>query len=155
MGTRENFNNLPIKISAWFCVICLIPLLFYSIMEINIVKLPKSQIQIDVEIPFLEWEHNLVKAAENLSRDLKIQGFRPGKAPKEFVEKEVGADKIHQEAAWLAIQETYIKVIKEKKLEVIGRPQIEILKLAPQNPLLYRVKTAIMPEVIIGPYKKI
>lgn len=124
-------------------------------MKVNIANLPKSLVQIEVEIPPPEWERNLDRAAQELSKDLTIQGFRPGKAPRELVEEKIGNQKIYEEAGRMAIQETYVKIIIEKNLEVIGSPKIEILKLAPENPLIYRATAAVLPEIKLGPYEKI
>lgn len=125
------------------------------IMQINIAKLPKSQIQIQIELLPQEWESNLDKAAAELSKNLNIQGFRPGKAPRGLVEEKIGSQKIYEEAAQMAIRETYVKIIMEKNLEILGQPKIEILKLAIGNPLVFKATAAIMPEIKIGPYRKI
>jgi len=52
-------------------------------------KLPKSQIEIQISVPAEELEKFLDLAAEELSKDLKIDGFRPGKAPRKIVEQKV------------------------------------------------------------------
>jgi FKBP-type peptidyl-prolyl cis-trans isomerase (trigger factor) len=72
-----------------------------------------------------------------------------------MVVKEVGQDKILNEAARLAVEDCYPKIIKENNLEPLGPPEIDILKLAPNNPLEFRAKIFVLPEIKLPDYKKI
>ncbi len=118
-----------------------------------------SEIEIELSIPWKEWEKYLVLAVEDISKNIKIEGFRPGKAPKDIIEKKVGKEAILNEAAEKAIRKNYSRVVLDEKLDVIGAPNVEILKLVEGNDLEYKIKTAVMPEVKmenwIGGVKKI
>lgn len=124
-------------------------------MRTEIRKLEKSEIEIEFEIPAQEFEDFIEKATFDLGKNLKIKGFRKGKLPKAIIEKEIGREKILKEAAERAIRENYLKVILENNLEVLGQPEIKILKLAPGNPLLFLAKVAILPEIQLPDYQKI
>lgn len=100
-------------------------------------------------------EPYLKKAAQRLSRESKIKGFRPGKVPYEVMCNVVGEEKIWQEAIKEIIPRTYVRVVTEHKLEAIGKPQVEITKLAPGNPLEYVARVAVVPDVELPDYKKI
>lgn len=106
-----------------------------------------SEIEIELSIPWKEWEKYLVLAVEDISKNIKIEGFRPGKAPKDMIEKKVGKEAILNEAAEKAIRKNYSRVVLDEKLDVIGAPNVEILKLAEGSDLEYKIKTAVMPEV--------
>lgn len=106
-----------------------------------------SEIEIELSIPWKEWEKYLVLAVEDISKNIKIEGFRPGKAPKDMIEKKVGKETILNEAAEKAIRKNYSRVVLDEKLDVIGAPNVEILKLAEGSDLEYKIKTAVMPEV--------
>lgn len=125
----------------------------------DIKKLGNSEIEIELSIPWKEWEKYLVLAVEDISKNIKIEGFRPGKAPKDIIEKKVGKEAILNEAAEKAIRKNYSRVVLDEKLDVIGAPNVEILKLVEGNDLEYKIKTAVMPEVKmenwIGGVKKI
>ncbi|MDD5433764.1 MAG: trigger factor, partial [Candidatus Pacebacteria bacterium] len=84
-----------------------------------------------------------------------LDGFRPGKAPKDVVEQKAGDYKILEEAAEAALKENYPKVIKDNDLEVIGPPQVEILKLAKGNDFQAKIKIDTLPEVNLPDYQKI
>ncbi len=120
----------------------------------GITKLPKSQIEIKTSIPWPEWQKFLDRAYEKMSKDLKIHGFRPGKAPRNMIEERIGKRNILEEAAGMAIEKDYPKIAAEQKLDVIGQPKAEITKIAEGNNLEYKITTAIMPEVKMADYKK-
>ena len=124
-------------------------------MKTSIKKLAKSEIEIFFEIPTEEFKDYFRKTLLNLGKDIEIEGFRKGKAPAEITERELGIGKILEEAANLAVRENYIKVITENKIEAISSPKIEILKLTPGNPLVFRAKIWVLPEIELPDYKKI
>ena len=100
-------------------------------MEIK--KLPKSQLEIKLIIPWDKWKNYINQAVEKLGKDLKIPGFRPGKAPRKLVEEKIGQYNILEEAAEMAIVKDYPRIIIENRLEVIGKPEAEVLKLAEEK----------------------
>jgi len=122
-------------------------------MNKEIKKLPHSEIEIKVSVAWDEWKKFLDQAASELSKEVKIPGFRPGKAPKNMVEQKVGKGNIIQEAAEKAIQKTYSDILAEGKIDAIGAPKAEILKIAEGNDLEYRITTAVIPEVKIKSWK--
>ena len=124
-------------------------------MEVKISKLPKSQIELKIEVSAGEFDHFIEKATLNLGKDLEIKGFRKGKVPKEIIEKEVGPEKILVEAADLAVRENYQKAILENKVEAIFQPKIEIQKLVRGDSFIFLAKTAVLPEIKLPDYKKI
>jgi trigger factor len=119
----------------------------------DITKLSKSEIEIKNSIPWSEWQKYLDRAYEKLSKDLVIPGFRPGKAPKQMIEKRIGKHKILEEAAGVAIEKDYEKILESEKIDAIGKPRAEILKIAEGNDLEYKITTAVMPEVKIDDFK--
>lgn len=121
-------------------------------MEIK--KLPKSQVEIQISIPAPEFEKFVDAAAEELSKGIKIDGFRPGKAPRNIVEQKIGAEKILAHGAERAIKKTYVDAIMKNKLDTIGEPKITVTKIAAGNDLEYKAVAALMPEVALSNYRK-
>jgi FKBP-type peptidyl-prolyl cis-trans isomerase (trigger factor) len=124
-------------------------------MKTSIQNLAKSQIEIKFEIPVEEFQSFIDKATSRLGESVTVEGFRPGKAPKEIIEKTLGQEKILQAASQDCIRESYIEFIKEQKLEPLGQPEIAILKLTPGNPLEFKAKIAVLPEMELPDYKTI
>lgn len=110
-------------------------------------KLPKSQIEFEIIVPWNDWKKYLDMAAAEASQEIKISGFRPGKAPRNLVEQKVGKALILNNAAEKAVKKSYIDYIFQEKLEIIGQPKIEILELEEEKDLKYRATAAIMPEI--------
>ncbi len=126
-------------------------------MNFTLTRLPKSEAEITVTLPFAEFEPYLARAAALVSEEITIEGFRKGKAPYEIVKNRVGEHAIYERAGELAVRKTYPNVLRElaagnqlpASTHPIGRPQIEITKLAPGNELMYRAKTALLPAVTL------
>lgn len=131
------------------CRLCVLP------MKFDLKKLPKSELEMNVEVSVSEVEKCYEKAARNLSADLKIPGFRPGHVPAKVVLRQVGEERFWQEAATSALSQTYVKIIFDHKIEAIGRPQIQIIKIAPKNPFVYRARVFVLPEISLPDYRKI
>ena len=119
----------------------------------EIKKLPDSQREIKICVPWDEWKKYIDAAVVDFSKEIKIQGFRSGKAPRDMVEKKVGTEALLEAAAQRAIQGTYPKIVLENKIDAIGAPKAEILKLAESNDLEYKVVCAVIPEVAMKPWK--
>jgi len=124
-------------------------------MNRKITKLPKSEVEIEGEIEGEIFETYFARALKKLGGGLEIPGFRKGKAPENILLANLGEMKILEEMAALAFGEHYPKILEENKIEAIGRPEISITKLARKNPLGFKIKTAVLPEVKLPDYKKI
>ncbi|MFH1401681.1 MAG: trigger factor [Parcubacteria group bacterium] len=124
-------------------------------MKYDIKKLPKSQIEILFELPFGELDKPYKEAVLEFGKNLKVEGFRPGHIPETIIEREVGKMRLLEETAQKAIQENYQKVVSENNLTPVSQPQVEILKLAPANPLEFKILVFILPEIKLPDYKKI
>ncbi|MDD5738711.1 MAG: trigger factor [Candidatus Pacebacteria bacterium] len=124
-------------------------------MKIGIKKQSKTKVEIDFELSWEEFEVYYQKAINKISQGVSLDGFRQGKAPKDIVEQKVGDFKILEQAGEIALQENYLKIVKENNLEVIGPPQIEIKKLAKDNEFQAKIKLSILSEVDLPDYQKI
>ncbi len=124
-------------------------------MKVDIKKLPQSELEIEVSVPTEAFMTSWSQALKTLSQKTKIDGFRPGMAPEKVLIDKVGEDNILIEMADTTIKKVYPEVIKDKKIDAIGAPEVVLTKLAKNNPLEFKIKTAVMPEVKLPDYKKI
>jgi trigger factor len=124
-------------------------------MKIEKKDLEKSQLEINVIVEAKELDAYAKKAAEKIAAEIKIEGFRPGKAPYEMVKQKVGEMAIMEEASRLAVNKTIDAAIREAAGEKIplGRPDVTVVKLAPGNDLEYKIVVAVLPETTLGDYK--
>ena len=121
-------------------------------MNITSEKAGKATIKLIVELTESEMAKYYDKTIETLSKQIKIKGFRPGKIPREAVEKQVEKPFIMAKMIDLAIPPTYIEAIRQEKIEPIAQPKVKILT---ESPLKYEAIVPIYPEVKLKDYKKI
>jgi len=124
-------------------------------MNVQVNKLPKSLVELTVELSAEDMKPYLDQAVKEISVQTEVPGFRPGKAPYGILVKKVGEMRIYQLAAEKAVQLTYPQAVTDNKLVIIGQPEIIPEKIAPGNPFIYKAKAALLPKVKLGDYKKI
>lgn len=133
-------------------------------MEHKITLLPKSQIELEITLPFPEFESHVKRAAVALSEERDVEGFRKGKAPYDAVKNKFGENVIYERAAEHAVRKTYPTLIEElednppenmKEFLPIGSPEITVTKLAPKNEFMYKAKLSLMPHVELPDYSAI
>ncbi len=124
-------------------------------MKFSRKKLPKSEIAIEMQLDEEELDKKKPEAIGILAKNLRIEGFRPGRAPLPLAEKHLSDTAILEEAARIAITEAYGNVVRKENLDVIGDPEVQVLKLAPGNPLEFRIQVAVLPGIELPDYKKI
>lgn len=123
--------------------------------DIKINQLPERELEIIGTIPAEKMAEMREKALEKLKESVELPGFRKGNAPLELVAQKVGEMRLLEESAEMALSEEYPNIIEENKIDPIGRPEIQITKMAPGNDLEFKIKTALYPEVKLSDYKKI
>ena len=123
--------------------------------NITIKKLPKSEVEIEGEIDADVLESYYSKALKKIGENVELDGFRKGKVPENILISKIPETQILEEMAEMALMEHYPKIIEDEKIDAISRPEIGITKLARKNPLGFKIKTAVMPEMELPEYKKI
>ncbi len=122
-------------------------------MKINKSKIENQQITLTLEVEENEIEIYLVKAAKKLSNQLKVPGFRKGKAPKSIVEKIVGKEGLVEESLQFSVPNLVNEAIDKERLEVFATPKISVLDLVPN--LKLEAKVALKPEAKVGKLEEI
>ncbi len=124
-------------------------------MNINIKKLEKSEVEIEGEIAADVLEAYWPKAIKKIGENVEIDGFRKGKVPENILTSKIPEISILEEMAQMALNDNYPKILEEEKIDAIGQPEITITKIARNNPLGFKIKTAVLPEIKLADYKKI
>ena len=113
----------------------------------------KNEKEITIKIEGKEWKDALDKAFVKANKKAKIDGFRPGKAPKEMFIKKYGIESLYMEAGDLVLESAYAKMIEENKdLELVAQPDIQ-LKSVDEDHIEFAVVLTTKPEVKLGDYK--
>ncbi len=124
-------------------------------MEVKREDLSKIKVKLTVDVTEKELKPHIEKVYKELAKNMKIPGFRPGKAPQFVVEREVGQDKFYAEVLDSVLPEAYYNAITQEKLITVSRPDIQVKKYAPTGGLTFEATVEILPEVKLPDYKKI
>jgi FKBP-type peptidyl-prolyl cis-trans isomerase (trigger factor) len=124
-------------------------------MQIKVKKLPSSEVEIEGELESEKFDSYFDRALKKISENLELPGFRKGKAPENVLLANIPEIQILEEMAQTALGELYPKILEDEKIDAISRPEISILKLARKNPLVFKIKTAVLPTIQLPDYKKI
>ncbi len=98
----------------------------------------------------------IVRSTYNRLREsVEAKGFRPGKAPNDIIDRELGEQTVHAEIIDAAAQKFYRQAVESEDVRPINSPHVEVKKFVPHNELELEIKVEVMPEVKLGDYKKI
>ena len=120
-------------------------------MQVTVKKLPESQVEMNVLLPWDEWKGEIDHAMEGMAKSVKLPGFRPGKAPKNMIEQRFGKQAIMVETAEHVVSHSYAKALEQEKVDAIGQPQVKLGKVEEEKDFTYSIVTAVMPEVTLSP----
>lgn len=132
-------------------------------MESKVEKLKNNKVRLTITVSPKEMKKYFDTAYSQIAPTVKLDGFRPGKAPKALVESTVGVTRILSEAFDLAVNENYIEALEKNEIHPISQPAIKINKY-PQygeteeqikNDLEFEAEITVFPEVKVGDYSKV
>ena len=115
----------------------------------------KNVHEITIKVEGKEWETAKDKAFKEAIKKVKIDGFRPGKAPKEVFLKKYGEEALFLDAADLCLQDAYSKMLDENKdLEIVAQPDVALKGISKES-VEFTFTIVTKPEVKLGKYKKL
>ncbi len=112
-----------------------------------------NKVTIEVEADRKQFDKALEKALVKAGREIKIPGFRAGKAPKEMVKKAINQEYLDSHAAQELISELYPQIIEETKINPVDFPKVDILEQKKKKPFKFKIEVDVYPEVKLGKYK--
>ena len=124
-------------------------------MSLQVEKLEKNMAKLTVEVPAEQFEKALTTAFNKNKSRFNIPGFRKGKAPQAMVEKMYGVEVLYEDAINEALDATYGDAVTESELDVVSRPEIDVVQVEKGKELIYTATVAVKPEVTLGEYKGI
>lgn len=108
-----------------------------------------------VEFNAKDFEPARLKALERLARNIKVAGFREGRAPANVVEQHVDPNKLASEILDVLIRQTILKIFAQEGLTPISVPHVDVMKYVPGESAEVSIEADIMPEVEFGDYKNL
>ena len=119
-------------------------------MAVTTERLPRSLVAIEIEVDQDRVEASIDKAVRRVAQQVRIKGFRPGKAPRAVVEREVGRPALLQEALDELIPEVYSEAIEAEAIEPIDQPEIDLDSM---EPLVVKAKVPVRPTVDVTDFR--
>jgi FKBP-type peptidyl-prolyl cis-trans isomerase (trigger factor) len=108
---------------------------------------------LEIEEDYGSFEQAVEKALTEAGKEIRIPGFRPGKAPKEVIERSLDRGALEARAAQNLISDLYPKILDEAKIEPVDYPNVEITQHEKDKPFVFKVAVDVYPEVKLGRYK--
>ena len=120
----------------------------------TVTELPESRVRVEAEVPAQEVEKRVAQAARALARNLRVPGFRAGKAPPPIVIQRVGRDAVLDEAVRDSIGGWYAAAIGDARIVPVGEPELDLSKLPGEGePLHFSIEIGVRPKAELGEYK--
>jgi trigger factor len=119
--------------------------------ELSVVteQLPKSQVGMTIEVPTELVDATYERVLNRLASRARIEGFRPGKAPRSLVEARLGPAVVREEVVEAMVPDVMRQALQEKAIDPIDNPDVEVLELERGRPARLKATISVMPEVTL------
>ncbi|TLG12394.1 trigger factor [Nocardia cyriacigeorgica] len=124
-------------------------------MKSTVEQLSPTRVRINVEVPFEELKPDFDKAYKALAKQVRIPGFRPGKAPAKLLEARLGRGAILEQVVNDVLPARYSEAVTTSEVKVIGQPEIEITKIEDGQELAFTAEVDVRPEITLPDYSTI
>jgi trigger factor len=112
-------------------------------------QLSPTRVRINVEVPFTELEPDFDRAFKQLAQQVRLPGFRPGKAPRKLLEARIGRGAVLEQVVNDALPSRYSEAVTTSEVRPLGQPDIEVTKLEDGEELIFTAEVDIRPEITI------
>jgi trigger factor len=110
-------------------------------------QLSPTRVKINVEVPFAELKPDFDRAYQQLAQQIRLPGFRPGKAPAKLLEARVGRGAVLQQVVNDALPSRYSEAVTSSEVQPIGQPEIEITKIEDGEELVFTAEVDVRPKI--------
>ena len=118
-------------------------------MKVTLERLPESRVSLDIEVEQDQVEKSLDVAYRRLAPQVRVPGFRPGKAPRNMIERQIGRQRLMSEALDDLVPKVYNEAIEAEDVDAIAQPELESVDL---DPVRLKFTVPIRPTVDPGDY---
>lgn len=124
-------------------------------MSFKTEELGKNMVKLTIEVAAADFEKAMEKSYQKNKNKINVQGFRKGKAPRAMIEKMYGAGIFYEDAANEVMPDAYEQAAKECGMEIVSRPEIDVVQVEKGKEFIFTATVAVKPEVTLGEYKGI
>ncbi|MEL7158816.1 MAG: trigger factor, partial [Actinomycetota bacterium] len=124
-------------------------------MKSTVEALEGNKVKVVVEVEEGEFEKDLDAAFKRLAREVRLPGFRPGKAPRKVLEARIGQSYARDEAFREALPNYYTEAVREHDVDVIAPPEIDITTGQEEGPVSFDAVVEVRPVIEVAGYEGI
>jgi trigger factor len=110
-------------------------------------KLSPTRVRISVEVPFAELQGDFDRAYKQLAQQVRLPGFRPGKAPAKLLEARVGRGAVLEQVVNEVLPSRYSEAVTTEDLRPLGQPEIEVTKIEDGEELTFTAEVDVRPDI--------
>jgi trigger factor len=118
-------------------------------LKSTVEQLSPTRVKINVEVPFDELKPNFDRAYRKIAQQVRIPGFRPGKAPARVLESRIGRAPVLDEVVNEVIPAKYMEAVRAGELRALGQPEFEVTKLEDREVLEFTAEVDVRPEITL------
>ena len=116
-------------------------------MKSTVEKLSPTRVRISVEVPFAELKGDFDRAYKQLAQQVRLPGFRPGKAPAKLLEARVGRGAVLEQVVNEVLPSRYSEAVTTEDLRPLGQPEIEVTKIEDGEELTFTAEVDVRPDI--------
>ena len=116
-------------------------------MKSTVERLTPTRVRISVEVPFTELQGDFDRAYKQLAKQVRLPGFRPGKAPAKLLEARVGRGAVLEQVVNDALPVRYSEAVTSEDLRPLGQPDIEVTKIEDGEELVFTAEVDVRPDI--------
>ena len=124
-------------------------------MKSTVEQISPTRVRINVEVPFDELKPNFDRAYRKLAAQIRIPGFRPGKAPARVIESRIGRAPILDEVVNEAVPAKYMEAVTTSEVRAIGRPDIEVTKIEDGDLVAFTAEVDVRPDITMPDFDEL
>lgn len=122
-------------------------------MSLTVEKLEKNMAKLTITVSAVEFAEAMKASYNKQKGKITVPGFRKGKVPQAYLEKMYGPEIFYEDAANTCMENSYPGALDECELDVVSRPEVDVVQMEKGKDFIYTATVAVKPEVTLGDYK--
>lgn len=121
-------------------------------MKASAEEVGKNKVKLTVEVPSADVDDLLARTYKRLAQEIRVPGFRPGKAPRKVIDQRLGKDTVRSEALKEALPGFYAQAVETSALDVVAPPEIDVKTFEAGQDLTFEATVETRPTPELGDY---
>lgn len=124
-------------------------------MNSTVEPLDDNKVKLSITVDETEFDKEIDLAFKRIAKEVRLPGFRPGKAPRRILEARIGTEAAREEAMREGLPKFYVEAIKEHDVDVIAAPEIDIVDGKDEGPVSFEAVVEVRPRIELEGYREL